>query len=54
VTSSKDETLFDIEKAQAALRESIEKSKALAEKTARLVEQNRGETPKAEPPNPAQ
>ena len=54
MASPKDETLFDIEKAQAALRDSIEKSKALAEKTARLVQQNRGETAKAEPPNPAQ
>ena len=54
MTRPGDKTLFEIEEAQAALRDSIEKSKALAEKTARLVQQTRGETTKAEPPNPAQ
>jgi len=46
-----EETLLEIEEAQAALRDSIERARDLAEETDRLVLRNRVEAPK--PPNPA-
>ena len=44
------ETLCEIEEAQAALRDSIERARDLAEETARLVLKCRAEGPR--PPNP--
>ena len=46
-----DETLREIEQAQAALRDSIERARYLAEETERLVLTQRTEM--AKPPNPA-
>jgi hypothetical protein len=48
-----DEPLIQIEETQAALRESIEKAKKLADESARLIDKHREEIGKAEPPNPA-
>jgi len=45
------ETLCEIEEAQAALRDSIEQARDLAEETERLVLRHRIQT--AAPPNPA-
>lgn len=50
-TKSMDETLFEIEEAQAALRDSIERARDLAAETDRLVLRHRTEI--AKPPNPA-
>jgi hypothetical protein len=47
-----DQTLLQIEETQAALRVSIEKAKALADDSARLLSRHRGEIAKDEPPNP--
>ena len=49
-----DETLIEIEEAQAALRDSIERTKELSAESERLLRQKRSEIPEAEPPNPAQ
>ena len=46
-----EETLIQIEETQAALRDSIEKARELAEESERLVRKHRKET--AKPPNPA-
>jgi hypothetical protein len=46
-----DETLIEIEAAQAGLRDSIVRARDLAEETERLVHKHRCEAPK--PPNPA-
>ncbi|HMG47637.1 MAG TPA: hypothetical protein VK614_09285 [Allosphingosinicella sp.] len=46
-----EETLIAIEKTQAALRDSIEQARELAEESERLVRKHRAET--ARPPNPA-
>jgi hypothetical protein len=46
-----EETLFEIEEAQAALRDSIERARDLTEETDRLVLKHRTET--AKPPNPS-
>jgi hypothetical protein len=46
-----EETFIQIEETQAALRDSIEKARALAEESERLVRKHRKET--AKPPNPA-
>jgi hypothetical protein len=48
-----DETLIRIEETQAALRESIEKAKQLADDSARLISKHRDEIRMDEPPNPA-
>ena len=52
-----DETLIKIEATQAALRDSIEQAKQLAENSARLIKKHREEiaeeAAKDEPPNPA-
>lgn len=48
------DTLSKVEAAQAALRDSIEKSKELAEESERLIRKHRAEIAKAEPPNPGQ
>lgn len=50
-TKPENDTLAKIEEAQAALRDSIEKSKAQAEESERLVRKHRKEI--AKPPNPA-
>lgn len=47
------ETLLKIEQTQAALRDSIEKAKQLADDSARLISKHRDEIAKEEPPNPA-
>ena len=44
-----DDTLIEIEEAQAGLRDSIEQARGLAEETERLVLKHRAEAPK--PPN---
>jgi hypothetical protein len=49
-TKKMDETLCEIEEAQAALRDSIERARDLAEETDRLVHKHRTET--VEPRNP--
>jgi hypothetical protein len=46
-----EETLFEIEAAQAGLRDSIEQAKDLADESDRLVLKHRAET--AKPHNPA-
>jgi hypothetical protein len=46
-----EETVILIEETQAALRDSIEKARELAEESERLVRQHRGAM--AKPPNPA-
>jgi len=46
-----DDTLIEIEEAQAGLRDSIEQARDLAEATERHVLKHRAEAPK--PPNPA-
>lgn len=46
-----DETLIRIEETQAALRDSIERAKELAEESDRLLRRHRKEVVK--PPNPA-
>jgi hypothetical protein len=46
-----EETLIEIEAAQAGLRDSIERARDLAEETERLVHKHRCEAPK--PPNPS-
>jgi hypothetical protein len=43
VSKSSDETFGKIEETQAALRESIEKAKALASESERLIRQHRDE-----------
>ena len=48
-----DETLIQIEETQAALRDSIEQAKKLADESARLIGKHREEIAQAEPPNPA-
>jgi hypothetical protein len=48
-----DDTLGKIEESQAALRDSIEKAKALASESERRVRQHREEAAEAKPPNPA-
>jgi len=48
-----DDTLIQIEETQAALRESIEKTKELAADSDRLLRRHRRETAKPKPPNPA-
>jgi hypothetical protein len=45
-----DETLIQIEETQAALRDSIERARELAEESERLVRKHRKET--AKPPSP--
>ena len=45
-----DQTLIQIEETQAALRDSIERARELAEESERLVRKHREET--AKPPNP--
>ena len=50
---SKEETLIQIEEAQAALRLSIEKTKALAEDSEQLLRKHRDEIAEPKPPNPA-
>jgi hypothetical protein len=45
-TKNMDETIFEIEEAQAGLRDSIERARDLAEETDRLVHQSRTETTK--------
>jgi hypothetical protein len=47
---SVDETFIQIEETQAALRDSIERARELAEESERLVRKHRKET--AKPPNP--
>jgi hypothetical protein len=44
VSDKDDKTLDAIEETQAALRESIEEAKQLAEKSERLIQQHRQET----------
>jgi hypothetical protein len=46
-----EETLVEIEAAQAGLRDSIERARDLAEETDRIVHKHRCETPK--PRNPS-
>ena len=46
-----DDNLIEIEEAQAALRDSIERVRDLTEETERLVLKHRSQAPK--PPNPA-
>ena len=53
MTETNDDPFASIERTQAALRESIEKAKALALESERLIRPPRQEEPKAEPPNPA-
>lgn len=53
VTKASQDTLSEIEQAQAALRESIEKTKELSADSERLLRQHRIEVAKAKPPNPA-
>jgi hypothetical protein len=48
-----DETLIQIEETQAALRDSIEQAKKLAEDSARLISRQRDEIATDQPPNPA-
>jgi len=48
-----DETLIKIEETQAALRDSIEQAKKLADDSAKLIKKHRNEIAKDEPPNPA-
>lgn len=48
---TKDETLIQIEQTQAALRDSIDKAKELADQSERLIQKHREEI--AKPPNPA-
>jgi hypothetical protein len=48
-----DETLIQIEETQAALRDSIEQAKRLADQSARLISKHRDEIATNEPPNPA-
>lgn len=50
-TKAVDETLIEIEEAQAALRVSIARARGLTEETERLVLKHRAEP--AKPPNPA-
>jgi hypothetical protein len=53
VTRASDDDFSRIEAAQAELRESIEKAKALALESERLIRPRRDEEPEPEPPNPA-
>ena len=48
-----DDTLSRIEQAQEALRESIEKTKELAEESERLVRKHRTEVAESKPPKAA-
>jgi hypothetical protein len=48
---SRDSTLIQIEQAQAALRDSIDKARELADESERLIRKHREEI--AKPPNPA-
>lgn len=48
-----DDTLIKIEETQAALRDSIEQAKQLADDSARLIKKHRAEIAEAEPPNRA-
>jgi hypothetical protein len=48
-----DETLIQIEETQAALRDSIEQAKILADQSARPISKHRDEIATDEPPNPA-
>ena len=48
-----DETIIQIQTTQAALRDSIEQAKKLAEDSARLIQKHRDEIEGAGPPNPA-
>jgi hypothetical protein len=52
VTETNDDPFAGIEQTQAALRDSIEKAKALALESERLIRPPR-EDGEAEPPNPA-
>ena len=47
------DTIVQIEETQAALRDSIEQAKQLADDSARLISKHREEIAKHEPPNPA-
>jgi len=49
----KDETLIQIEKTQAALRDCIEQAKGLVEDSERLVRRHRREKAKSAPADPA-
>ena len=48
-----DDTLIQIEETQAALRDSIEKTKELAADSDRLIRRHRQEITKPKPPNTA-
>jgi hypothetical protein len=48
-----DDTLIKIEETQAALRETIEQAKQLADDSDRLIKKHRAEIAQEEPPNPA-
>ncbi len=50
---SKDDTLIQIEATQAALRQSIDQAKTLADESDRLVRKYRAELAQTDPPNPA-
>ena len=47
-----DDTLIQIEETQAALRDSIEKTKELAAESDRLIRRHRDEITEPKPPNP--
>jgi hypothetical protein len=47
-----EESIFQIEATQAALRESIEKARQLADESERLVRKHREEIAKDRPPGP--
>jgi hypothetical protein len=53
VTKANDDSFIQIEETQAALRESIEKARALAEESERLIRRQRDEAPRPRPPDPA-
>jgi hypothetical protein len=53
VTKTTDDPFASIEQTQAALRDSIEKAKALALESERRIRPRCEEAPRAEPPNPA-
>jgi hypothetical protein len=54
VAKAKDDSFIQIEETQAALRDSIEQAKALAEESERRIRRRRGEAAAAEPaPVPA-
>jgi hypothetical protein len=53
VTNASDDSFTSIERTQAALRDSIEKAKALAEESERRIRRPRDEAPEERPFNPA-